>query len=645
MTKRITHGLAACAMAACIGTALAQESARVGTSSIAGRVVIDGGDHGPARRAIVTLRDAATTVVRHAVTNENGEFEFDGLPAGRFTLTSSRAGLVSLPYGASRPGRQGKFLVLPVGERLANVRLAMLRGAVIGGVIRGVDDLPMPDVQVVLMRRDERGYWAVITPSYRTDSHGSYRAFGLAPDAYLVSARGAGITGRPVRVSDDGARGQQASNTDPDRRVVTFAPTYYPGAYAAVDATPVELAPGEERLDVSFAVGFVPTLTVQGTAVSTSGSAISGVELVMSPDGEPGARSFAARTREDGNYRFVDVPPGRYTIVGRTAQSATSVGGESGSSVVGGPGAQFCASQEVLVGGTNLDGLSLVLQSCSRILGRVVMESDREGVVGDPRKVRVTVAVRAGRSGALGFVAPVRVSQPTVTLDGRFEGGGLAPGEYLLNATFADSSAAPGWWLRSLTIAGQDALDRPYVIKPGTAAVTAIATFSDAHTAVSGRVKVPPGTYAPDYLVVAFPTDRNNWLRGSRRLRSTRPDEDGRYELLDVPPGQYKLALLEDVPPEEWQRREFLAEIEAAAPSIALGVGEHVEQDLSPVIKVASFQLVHHERNSNETATKLVLCPARRTVRDMARGRRAPCVSAGVFLRRWTDQRDVVRRR
>jgi hypothetical protein len=127
------------------------------------------------------------------------------------------------------------------------------------------------------------------------------------------------------------------------------------------------------------------------------------------------------------------------------------------------------------------------------------------------------------------------------------------------------------------------------VLKPGTTAVTAVATFSGAHTGVSGRVNTQPDRYAPDYLVVAFATDRSRWLRGSRWLRSTRPTEDGHYEFLDLVPGQYKLALLEDVPPEEWQSVEFLSEIASAATSIGIGLGEKKEQDLSPLRKLHSF--------------------------------------------------------
>lgn len=60
-----------------------------GTARIAG--VVGGTDaaHTPVRRVTVTLTDAGGTSLL-AVTDDKGQYEFRGLPAGRYTLTAAR---------------------------------------------------------------------------------------------------------------------------------------------------------------------------------------------------------------------------------------------------------------------------------------------------------------------------------------------------------------------------------------------------------------------------------------------------------------------------------------------------------------------------------------------------------------------------
>ena len=64
-----------------------------GVASVAGIVVTDEGLPHAVRRAIVTLSGAELIPSRSAVTDDDGRFTIAGLPAGRFTLTATRASL------------------------------------------------------------------------------------------------------------------------------------------------------------------------------------------------------------------------------------------------------------------------------------------------------------------------------------------------------------------------------------------------------------------------------------------------------------------------------------------------------------------------------------------------------------------------
>ena len=91
--------------------------AATGTGVITG--VVTGGSGGsPVRRARVMLSGPELRGGRSTVTNDQGQFTFSALPAGRFTMTASKAGYVDVPYGAKRPGRPGTPIQLAAGQKM-----------------------------------------------------------------------------------------------------------------------------------------------------------------------------------------------------------------------------------------------------------------------------------------------------------------------------------------------------------------------------------------------------------------------------------------------------------------------------------------------------------------------------------------------
>src|SRR6476661_5107557 len=87
---------------------------------IAGRVVA--ADNGrPVKRARVFATASEVPEGRGVLTDDDGLFELTELPEGRYTLTVSKAGFVSLSYGQRRPLQAGTPLQLADGQHLKNV--------------------------------------------------------------------------------------------------------------------------------------------------------------------------------------------------------------------------------------------------------------------------------------------------------------------------------------------------------------------------------------------------------------------------------------------------------------------------------------------------------------------------------------------
>ncbi len=141
-----------------------------GTGRISGRLgSLDGT---PVRRAQVRLNAPEIRFSRTATTNSNGVFEFTELPAGRYTLTASKTGYLTLQYGQRRPLEPGKPIDLAAGQALTSLDFALPRGSVITG--RVVDEFgePVPDASVQAMRFQ---YVRRPTSAHACRAHGTNR--------------------------------------------------------------------------------------------------------------------------------------------------------------------------------------------------------------------------------------------------------------------------------------------------------------------------------------------------------------------------------------------------------------------------------------------------------------------------------------
>ncbi len=180
----------------------------VGTAAISGTVVAaDTGQ--PVRLAIVTLNgetaastSSATGVLtftsagaqgpglsRTAVTDGQGHFSFDYLPAGQFRVTVTRNGFLSLNYGQTKPDRPGSIIPIAAGQR-QSLAVRLIRGGVITGLVFDDNGQPAAGAQLQAMRLvSQQGVkrlsWSCCTQS---DDRGQYRITGLPPGEYFVTA-------------------------------------------------------------------------------------------------------------------------------------------------------------------------------------------------------------------------------------------------------------------------------------------------------------------------------------------------------------------------------------------------------------------------------------------------------------------------
>jgi hypothetical protein len=103
--------------------------------------------------------------------------------------------------------------------------------------------------------------------------------------------------------------------------------------------------------------------------------------------------------------------------------------------------------------------------------------------------------------------------------------------------------------------------------------------LTDRVTTGSGTLLNGAGKGTPDYAIVAFPTNRSLWTRGSRRIKASRTATNGTFVITGLPAGEYYLAAVTDYDQAELFDTAFLGDLVAGARTITLADGESKTQD------------------------------------------------------------------
>jgi hypothetical protein len=223
--------------------------------------------------------------------------------------------------------------------------------------------------------------------------------------------------------------------------------------------------------------------------------------------------------------------------------------------------------------GNDVTGLSLTLRLPLHFSGKVAFDGTSAPPT-DLSLLRVNLAAPPGIGVSFSnSPLPPTLAGP-VRADGTFDVLAFVPSSYTVMAT-----APSGWWLRSAVVNGIDAIDS--VLEFGTTDITgALLTFTDRHSEIAGTLQTAASAPAPDFVVVIFSSDRTHWRPGARRVQSTRPATDGHFSIRDLPAGDYYIAALTDVAPEDLGDPTFLAQLVPSAVKITLADGEKKTQNL-----------------------------------------------------------------
>ena len=470
------------------------------------------------------------------------------LPAGRYTVSASKAGYVTIQYGQRRPFEQGTPVVVADAATVQRLDITLQRGAVIAGRIVDEAGEPVAQIGVQAMRYSysndgQRRLTAV--SGAPTDNLGQFRVFGLMPGDYVLQASSATVM---LGVGGVGP----APNT--------FTTTYYPGTPNADEAQTVTLALGQET-SLPFQLVSGKTSRVTGVVMNADGAPVVGLQLsLVTPMGGNGWSSTSAgSTGADGTFTMSSVTPGEHTINGRSARVTE--------------GAEFANYTFTATG----DPLSvrIVTSKGTTLSGRVVWDGNASR---GTAPVRVQLQQEVTTQGLPFLGGSVPGADGTVNEDNTFKLAG-ATGKGFIRVF----QAPTGWAIKSVTVDRDDVTDVPIDLSARGSIDDIRVVLTDKLTDLTGAVTDSRGTPLKDYVVILLPTGLKDGVSTRRFISMLRPDQDGSFRTKAMPPGRYTATALEWVEQGRQFVPSFQEQLRKAGKTFTLVAGEPATIDLKLV--------------------------------------------------------------
>jgi hypothetical protein len=540
-----------------------------GTAIVRGHVI--NADGRPLKRVIVVLnqvpsndtgfdqtnRAATRPVSRTALTDAQGQFQFERVPAGFYRLTARpgpyQAQFLLGGYGQKRPDQPAPPFEVADGQAFTGATIVMPRSGVIEGRVTDDDGVPVARVPVSTVFFAPGSSTPTRSGGAQTDDLGHFRIFGLQPGDYMVVAE--------VR---DGNFGVE-SDVDP----TGFMPTYYPGVPSESEAQHVQVRSGADTSGVDFRLIRGRLFTVSGTVLNSQQQPLSPIN-VMVMRGAPGRPDSGPingfSTDPEGHFTMRGLAPGDYKLVIRpriAPQGAMVMNGRQLPDM-----AEF-ATVDLHVD-SDITDFVITTRPALSIAGRVVFaDGVPTATPGSPDPLR---NIRISATGAPGSTMFSPTATAQVASDLTFTLRGLS------SAAMVHAGGLPqNFVLKQVLVGGEDITDKPHdFVDRDSGDLQVVLTSRVA--GVEGSVLDDSGKPAVDSLVVLLPEPEQG--RPAVLYRTSSVDPHGRFKLPGLRSGRFVILA---IPRERLPRSNDTDALDALAKdaqAITLGDGEFKVIDL-----------------------------------------------------------------
>jgi hypothetical protein len=485
-----------------------------------------------------------------AVTDASGHFTLESIQPGNYRLYVERDGYVDQQYGQVSPSRPGTVLVLAPGQQVEDLVISLVPTGTIAGRVFDEDGEPVVHANVRALRYVYQDGEKILTEvqQIQTNDLGEYRLFWLDPGEYFVSATfearfgggGRGLGGR----GGVGGRGRRGGRGGPDGGGAVpglaeppveeiYVDTYYPGTIQPSLATGVVLLGGAEVPAIDFVVLPTRAVAVRGRVVSPFAGEGAPVPIVtiVARNGVSSGNRFNLRgggranrggQNQAGSFELTGVAPGSYTIVAivRTQQGRGGRGGQG----------QLVGVTDIEVGEQDLNDVLVAVQPGVELTGRVLVDQSASGLETGRLRIRLQPA------NDMPFNAP----NTRIEDDGTFLLSNVSQASYETSLT----GLPPDYYVAEVRFGAADVLSSGLLVTadpPGPLEFL----ISGAGGRVDGAVQIGTEESFTGAQVVLVPAaDRGR----SDLYKTASADQYGRFSIVGIAPGNYKVFAWEDAP-------------------------------------------------------------------------------------------------
>jgi Carboxypeptidase regulatory-like domain len=505
-------------------------------------------------------------------TDDKGKFSFQSLEDGTYTLQVQANGYVPQTYGQRYANGPGTPITVSAGQPVKDLTVSLTPAANLSGRIRDDFDQPLANVPVQLLRSTysfdgQRTFQSAGT--VQTNDRGEYRLYWVNPGRYYLLAgrpsAGTSPLGEMMMATLGG--GANASGNAPPA-VLGYA--FYPGVAELGNARTIDLAPGADLQSVDLVVAAKPkTYSIRGKLIdSRTGQApprASVVATTQTPGtlediGEPApTRNYNAAT---GMIEIRGLQPGTYSITA-VVQDMTPNWRESA------PRTQAIGTIPVTVASSDVEGIVINAIPGGTVTGRIRVDGQLPAnMTVDRLRIQLApVGTSAGLLQSLRSMAGGYDSSPARPGgDGVFTLNNVIPGEYRIDISGfpvaggnAVARIGSNAFMREARFDGTDVLNSPLRFSGGSTGILDV-VLAVGGGQINGTLIDVRSQPVPNSRVVIVPE------RGHHRFdlyRVSTTDQNGRFSLTSVPPGDYRVFSWESIEENAWFDRDLIARFEA----------------------------------------------------------------------------------
>ena len=492
----------------------------------------------------VTPRSWATT----AGNRQQRAFPVQGLPAGTYDLRANKQGLGTAVYGAEKLREIGETITLADGESRVGVKLRFIHSATISGRVLDSDGDPIDNAMVTVLRPGRQLGERILVRgmSTNTNDRGEYRLSNMNPGQYYLKADP--LPARMMRQNGP----NDATDPGPHLREV---PQFLGGAREWTDATPLTIRGGENLTGLDFRITSEPVAHLMGhvTGVPDLGPPPARptgqvrmfgdqpfVSIQMSPIDQGVLQWSGGAGASPPDYKFDlgEQVPGRYRLDASVTHEKKT----------------YSASQIVDTRQTSGE-ITLALAPAVDVKGHFTLE----GQAARP-KGGFTVRLVTGA----GFRRGTNSAQ--VGADGNFTLTQVEPGEWNVNI---DTIPRLGF-LKSMRLGDKDVTFKPLEIAPGSDAPLNIVVSMNS-SKIDGEVDAAGAGDPKRAAILLAPMGDRHTL--ARFYYSINADDSGKFKMMGLAPGKYKIFALEKMTAPEFRTPEAADLLEPLGEEIELTEG------------------------------------------------------------------------